>query len=154
MKIIITNSLKIFLLCLILHFLYHILKMPILRIFLPTKENIFEYIKLLFTANILFSLFKKDSNKYLKALLQGILSNTILLVFYTTIFLKTGKLLPLTLSIFLLISILISEFFNSKIKIYPKKVEYYSIFMILTIYYIFLYLTDYPLNNLIFKDFF
>lgn len=152
MKKIITNSLNIFLLCFILHFLYHILKIPVLRIFLPTKESIFEHIKLLFTANILFSLLKKDTSKYLKALIRGILSNIILLVIYTPIFLKMGEILPLTLFI-LLISILISEFFTSKIKKYPKKVEYYSIFIILTIYYILLYLTDYPPNNLIFKVF-
>jgi len=152
MKKILINTLIIFLLTSIFHFLYNILKIPILRIFLPINESIFEHIKLLFSANIIFSLFTKDKNKYLKALIRALLSCTILLIIYLPIFLNFKEILPLTLLI-LFISILLSELITSKIKKNSNNLNYLSIFLILIIYFTFLCLTDNPPQNFLFKDF-
>lgn len=152
MKKIFTNTILIFLLATIFHFLYNILRLPVLRIFLPINESIFELTKLIFTSCIFFSLFTKDENKYLKALIRGILSCIILLSIYIPLFLKLGEILPLTLLI-LFLSIFLSELITSKIKKYPNNINYLSIFFILTIYFIFICLTDNPLPNLFFQDF-
>lgn len=152
MKKIFCHSIIIFLLCFLFHYLYDIVKLPVLRIFLPTSESIFEHIKMLFTANVIFSLFTNDANKYLKALVRGFLSCSILLIIYIPLFLKVGENLPLTL-IILFTSIFISEGITLKIKKYSKTINYFSIFILLIIYFSFLCLTDQPLSNFLFQDF-
>ncbi len=152
MKKIVLNSMIIFLLCFLFHYLYNILRLPVLRIFLPIKESIFEHIKMLFTAGVAFSLFTREKNKYLKALVRGVLSCSIFLVVYLPLFLSIKEKLPLTL-IILFSSIFISEIINSKIKKYSKEMNYFSIFLILIIYFSFLCLTDNPPSHFFFQDF-
>lgn len=152
MRKIMFNSMIIFLLCFLFHYLYNILGLPVLRIFLPIKESLFEHMKMLFTAGCIFSLFTRDKNKYLKALLRGILSCSIFLLIYLPLFLNIGEKLPLTL-IILFISILISEKITSKVKKDSKKINYFSIFFLIIIYFSFLCLTDKPLSHFFFQDF-
>lgn len=152
MKKVFLNSIVIFLLCFLFHYLYDIVKLPVLRIFLPINESIFEHIKMLFTANVIFSLFTREKNKYLKALVRGVLSCSILLTIYIPLFLNIGENLSLTLTI-LFISIFISEVITSRIKKYSKEINYFSIFIILIIYFSLLCLTDKPLSNFLFQDF-
>ncbi len=156
MKKVFINSIIIFLLCFLIHYMYNFFKLPVLRIFLPTNESIFSHIKMLFTASILFSLFEKGVNKYPKALLRGIILCIILLAIYIPIYLSINENLIITL-IILFISIILTEFIISitidKKNKFSNKIKYLSITLILLIYYIFLYLTDKPLDNFIFTFF-
>jgi len=84
-KTILFSSIVIFILCSLFHFGYTFLPHFITSIFFPVNESIFEHLKMLATAEVVFSLyviFRKDKeNGFLKMLLRIILSIFILLLF-------------------------------------------------------------------------
>lgn len=151
------NSIIIFLLCCLCHFGYSAFPNFISSIFFPVNESIFEHLKMLFTAEILFSigcfLFIKDKNQYLRMLLRGYLSIFILLLLYLPIYYLFGEIMILTL-IILLITIFITEYilcFLSNKKHHPY-LNMASIFLIIITYVIFAYLTYYPIKENLFLD--
>ena len=63
MKKILKNTIIIYLICVIDHFLYTIIPNPITSIISPTNESIFQHLKMLFISSIIYSLinYKKTS---------------------------------------------------------------------------------------------
>ena len=147
-KKILINTIIIFIISSILHFIYDIFPCTITSIFTPVNESIFEHLKLIFTSSLIYSILIKDK-KYSNYYLRGIITNIILLTIYLPFRLISNEILIITL-IILFISIFISEILITKININTSKII--SILIIIFIYSIFTYLTYYPIKTFIFKD--
>lgn len=152
------RSIIIFLISTLCHFLYSTFPCFLTSIFAPVNESIFEHLKMLFTAEILFSLGsfyfeKKDKNKYLRMLLRGYLSLFILLLIYLPSYMLLGENMILTLVI-LFITIFLTEYiltFLSKKKHHPI-LNIVSVILIVLTYIIFTYLTYHPIKEQLFFD--
>lgn len=144
MKKIFLNSLFIFCIFSTFFILSKFINFHVLRIFLPinTTYSLFSIAKLTLTTNILFSILTKDR----KILLRSFILNTILSL-SLLILIQTN--LPYLVIPFLFLSIFLTEICVSKIKIKNKQ-KYFEITTILISFYLFLYFTDKPLNNIFF----
>ena len=153
MKKILINSLFIFVISSIFHFVYNIFPNNITALFFPVNESIWEHYKLLYTSAILFSYLNIDSKSYhLEALLRAVLIIVILSIFYLPIYYLYGENLVITL-IILFISILITELILSRVinKNY-RLLNIISIPIIISISILFMYLTYNPIHNDLFLD--
>lgn len=156
MKKIFLNSVFIFLLATLIHFLYSTFPSFITSILAPVNESIFEHLKLIFTAPILFTflsnIFYKEKNIFFLAFLRGILNIIILLILYLPIRFIFGEILLITL-IVLFISILLSE---TIVSFLPNKkyslLNFLSIFFIVLTYILFTYFSYHPPKNFLFYD--
>ena len=152
-KKILFNSICIFLISCIFHFVYDIFPSFITSIFFPTNESIFQHLKLIFSSAIFFTIisniFYKDKNVFLISFLRGILAIIILLIIYLPVRNIFGEILPLTLFI-LFISIFISEiiinFFIKK----DYKYNLFSIILMILSFIIFTYFTYNPIKTFLF----
>ncbi len=111
-KKLVLSTIIIFLLCSLCHFGYTIFPSFITSIFFPVNESIFEHLKMLFTAEVLFSIFtfsKKDYSFFLLMFLRGCLSVFILLMLYLPIYYLLGEVMLVTFLI-LFITILLTEY--------------------------------------------
>ena len=153
MKKILINSLFIFVISSIFHFVYNIFPNNITALFFPVNESIWEHYKLLYTSAILFSYLNMGSKSYhLEALLRAVLIIVILSIFYLPIYYLYGENLVSTL-IILFISILITELILSRVinKNY-RLLNIISIPIIISISILFMYLTYNPIHNDLFLD--
>lgn len=158
---IIINSIIIFFLAFISHFVYEYLKSDMTSIFFPVNESIWEHMKLLFTpflidALILYFYFKKSNIVYHNLLFSALFSSLFSIFFYLIIFLpiyvffKTNVIFDISL---LIITIIISQIIQYKIL--KKEVSLYpnlSLITIIVICIIFGYLTYNPPRNFVFYD--
>ncbi len=154
-KTILFSSIVIFILCSLFHFGYTFLPHFITSIFFPVNESIFEHLKMLATAEVVFSLyviFRKDKeNGFLKMLLRIILSIFILLLLYIPVYSIFGEVMIYTF-IVLFISIFLTEYILAFLKKNHPILNVMSIFLIIGIYLLFLYFTYYPLHEKLFYD--
>ena len=161
-KIKIIGVFIIFALCFPLHFLYDWFPNIISSIFLPVNESIWEHMKILFTATLLYSFIDKiilkklnvNYNNYcLQLFISAFISIPIYLIIYLPIYNFIGE--NMFVSIFLLLIVyIIMQYISYKImqKKETKIPNYiFSILIILT-YIIFIYLTYNPPQNYIFYD--
>src|SRR5574344_2331370 len=158
---IIINSIIIFLLATLSHFIYNFLESDITSIFFPVNESIWEHMKLLFTpflldVIIIYFYFKKVNIVYHNLLLGALLSSIFSIIFYLLIYLpiyisfKTNLIFDISL---LFITILLSQFLMYYML--NKKINYYciiSLTIIVIIYIIFGFLTYKPFRNFLFYD--
>lgn len=150
------NSIFIFIISYFIHFAYKIFPNPITIIFTSINESIFEHIKIIFTATIIYTLisniFKKNNNIFLLSLLKSISTITILLILYLPInnFLKETLIITL---IILFISIFLSETIINNINIKKSVIiNTISLITIIIIYSYFTYLSYHPPKNFFFLD--
>ena len=72
-KNIIINTVLIFIICSIFHFIYNLIPSFVTAIFFPVNESIWEHLKLIFTSTIFYTLisniFYKDKNTDIKELI-------------------------------------------------------------------------------------
>lgn len=157
-KKLLLSSILIFILCALCHFGYTIFPSFITSIFFPVNESIFEHLKMLFTAEVIFSasqiiLEKEDKNKYLRMFLRGILSVFILLLLYLPIYYFLGEIMILTFLI-LLTTIFLTEHILSFLSF--KKGHYLlniaSMIGVILIFLILGYLTYHPIKEKLFFD--
>ena len=155
MKKILINSIIIFIISSISHFIYNIFPNTITSIFFPVNESVWEHLKLLFTSSVIFSLinYKKIPNIFSITLIRSILLIVILLILFLPIYYLFGENIIFTL-IILFITILITEYIISKIynKKLIKSLNFISIFIIIICYINFLYLTYNPPKLDLFRD--
>ncbi len=157
LKNLIKSSVIIFALCSLCHFGYSTFPSFISSIFFPVNESIFEHLKMLFTAEVIFSLgsflFIKDNNKYIRMLLRGYLSIFILLLLYLPIYYLFGEIMIVTFLI-LFITIFATEYILGYLS--TKKHHPYlniaSVFFIIITYILFSYLTYHPIKENLFLD--
>lgn len=156
LKKIIINSILIFIVCSIFHFIYDLIPSFLTAIFFPVNESIFEHLKLIFTSCIFYTLisnlFYKDKNVFLISYLRGMFTIILLLIIYLPLRKLFGEIMIITL-ITLFISILISEIIINKI----LKKDYtvlntISAFLIIINFIIFTYLTYNPIKTFLFYD--
>lgn len=158
LKKLLFSSILIFIISSLCHFLYSTFPCFLTSIFAPVNESIFEHLKMLFTAEMIFSIGtflkeKEDRNKYLRMLLRGYLSIFILLLLYLPIYSFFGEHMIITL-IILWITVLLTEYiltFLSKKKSHPY-LNIASIFIIILTYVLFTYLTYHPIKEALFFD--
>ncbi len=153
----IKNTIIIFLLCSLLHFGYDIFPNFITSIFCPVNESIWEHLKMIFSASLIFSILEKLINNescfFIKGYLRGMFTIIILLIFYLPIYYSLGEILILTMLI-LLISILISEIIVQKLSLEKnyKTLDIIGIILILLNFILFTYLSYNPLKIDLFYD--
>lgn len=158
MKKIFINSIIIFIIASISHFIYDLLPNSITLIFFPVNESIWEHLKLVFTSGVIFSLInliisKEKNNFFYLTFSRSILLVIILLILYLPIYYLFGENLIVTL-IILFITILITEYIISKLttKKHYKTLNFISASLILVSYFIFTYLTYNPCKFDLFRD--
>lgn len=152
----------IFLLSFICHFIFDLFPNVLFSIFFPVNESIWEHMKILFTATLLYSFIDKIilkklnvnyNNYYLQLFISAFISIPIYLIIYLPIYNFIGE--NMFVSIFLLLIVyIIMQYISYKImqKKETKIPNYiFSILIILT-YIIFIYLTYNPPQNYIFYD--
>ena len=158
----IINVIGTFLLCFITHFIYEWFPNSLFSIFFPVNESIWEHMKMLFTAVLLFSfieyfLVKKYNIKYynfiFNSFLKAFLSIPIYLVIYLPIYYNFRENMIVTFSI-IVITFIIIEYISYKISNlnHINYLNLISIILIITCYIIFGYLTYNPLKNQLFLD--
>lgn len=161
-KFIFINSIIIFSLAAISHFVYEYLPNNFTAIFFPVNESIWEHMKLLYTPFIidiiiLYITFKKLNIVYhnlaLSALISSIFSIFVYLIIYLPVFVIFGN--NLIFDIILLFLVIIG---SQILQLYILKKEAsdytnFSIIMIILIYIIFGFLTYFPPRNFMFYDY-
>ena len=155
-KKIIINSILIFIVCSIFHFIYDLIPSFLTAIFFPVNESIWEHLKLIFTSCVFYTLisnlYYKDKNVFLLGYLRGMLTIIILLILYLPLRKLFGEIIYITLSV-LFISILISEIIVNKIlKKHYNTLNIISVFLIIINFIIFTYLTYNPIKDFLFYD--
>ena len=160
-KFIILNSIFIFLIATISHFIYTLFPNSFTSIFFPVNESIWEHMKLLFTPYLInlfiLNLINKNFNLVYHNLVNSYLISSLFAIFlYLSIYLPVYNLwIPnaffnITL---MFIVIIISQILLVSIKKDSRNSTIFSITSIIIIYIIFGYLTYHPIRNYIFYDF-
>lgn len=161
-KLILINTILIFLIMFISHNLYNWFENNLFAIFFPVNESIWEHMKMIYTTIILFSvveliLFKKFKIEYnnllLSAYITSITTIIIELIIFIPIYKIIGENLPITL-ITLFVSIFIGQIVNYCIqnKSYIKHSNIISIILIVITFIIMGYLTYKPPRCFLFFD--
>lgn len=158
MKKIFINSIIIFIMASIFHFVYDIFPNTITSLFFPVNESIFEHLKLIYTATLTFSVLelilnKNKNNFFIITLSRVFLTISILLIIYLPTYYLLGENLIVTL-IILFISIFLSEYLSCKLKTkkHPKNLNLLSAIILIITYIIFIYFTYNPLHYDLFLD--
>lgn len=152
----------IFLLSFICHFIFDLFPNVLFSIFFPVNESIWEHMKILFTATLLYSFIDKIilkklnvnyNNYYLQLFISAFISIPIYLIIYLPIYNFIGE--NMFVSIFLLLIVyIIMQYISYKImqKKETKIPNYIFNILIILTYIIFTYLTYNPPQNYIFYD--
>lgn len=158
----IISTIGIFLFCFLFHFIYEWLPSPITAIFFPVNESIWEHMKLLFSAVIMYGIIdyiilQKFNIKYNNFFTALFVSATAIIPIYLIMFLpvyyKIGENMVITIGIMLL-AIIISQvisYYILKAKDCDK-LNIISFILIIVSYIVFAYLTYYPIKNELFFD--
>ena len=161
LKFYIFNTICIFFLCFISHFIYEIFPNVMTSIFFPVNESIFEHMKLFYTPYLidtllLFLFFLKLPLVYHNFLLSGIVSaifsSILYLIIYLPVYFIFGNNLVFDISL-LIIVIFISQILLLKI-LKKDEIKYnnFVLILIIFIYIMFGYFTYNPLHNFLFLD--
>lgn len=153
-KIKIISCFGVFLMCTLCHFLYDWFPNTIFSIFFSVNESIFEHMKMLFSATLLYGIIEfillvkcdiKHNNYLFNLLISGLCNIAIFLIIYLPVYYVFGEIMIFTL-IWLFISICITEFisFNLLQLENIKNSNIFSLIGIIIIYIIIGYLTYYP----------
>lgn len=145
-----------------IHFLYDKIPNDFTLIFAPINESIFEHMKIIATAVLIYSFFEIIYFKYKNInvnnyILSVFTSIFIGIVFYLIIFIPIYLLIGHNM-IFTLILLFITYILITRISIYIynikdiKYLNYLSICLIIIVYIVFSYLSYYPFKNFLFYD--
>jgi len=159
-KYIFLSSIIIFMLTVIVHFTYDVLKFNVIAVLFPTNESIFQHMKMIYTSFIIFYLglnIVKRRWKYNNLLLTNLISVSSTIIFFLIIYLpfrfRFGEVMIFTF-ILLFISIMVGQMIGYS---FLKKEDYIglniiSLIIMIMFYIIFAYLTFNPIHNDIFWD--
>ena len=158
----IISTIGIFLLCFLFHFIYDWIPSYITAIFFPVNESIWEHMKLLFSAVVMYGIidyiilqkFKiKYNNFFTNLFVTGISIIPIYLLMFLPVYYKIGENMVITIGI-MLISIIISQVISYYILKASDldKLNIISLILIIMTYIVFAYLTYYPIKTELFFD--
>ena len=159
-KYILISSISIFMLTVLVHFVYDILKLDIIAIIFPTNESIFQHMKMIFTSFFIFYVilfFMKRRFQYNNIFLTNIISVLICIVFFLSIYLiirfRFGDNMIVTF-ILLFISIMLGQALSYSFlkKDKDTSLNILSLIIIVIIFMIMGYFTFNPLHNDMFWD--
>ena len=156
----ILSTIFIFLLTVIVHFGYNVLKCDLTAIFFPVNESIWEHMKMLFTSFIIYGVIEYFINKYKGLKLNNIVFNALVtsfitifvfLIMFLPFYYRFGENFVITI-IMEFISIAISQIISYFILTQKRfNLDKISIVLIIVCYIIFGYLTyNPPLNDFFF----
>jgi len=150
----------IFALCFLCHFLYDWFPNPIFSIFFPVNESIFEHMKIIMTSYLLYGIIdyfllknEKTNNFVFQLFLVPIIGIMIYLIIYAPLYKILGE--NMFISIGLLFIIVIIECIMSYYLLQKEPIKYgqiAGILGIIIVYFIFTYLTYFPIHNNLFID--
>ena len=161
-KFIILNSIFIFILASISHFIYEIWTNSFTSIFFPVNESIWEHMKLFFTPYLLNLLLlnifnKKFSLVYHNLIFSYLISSIFSIFLYLLIYLPIYNVWTpnafFNITLMIIVIIISQIFLIYLIKKDSRNSTIFPIFLIIIIYTIFGYLTYKPIRNYIFYDF-
>ena len=158
----IISTIGIFLLCFLFHFIYDWIPSYITAIFFPVNESIWEHMKLLFSAVVMYGIidyiilqkFKvKYNNFFTNLFVTGIAIIPIYLIMFLPVYYKIGENMVITIGI-MLIAIIISQVISYYILKANDldKLNIISLILIIMTYIVFAYLTYYPIKAELFFD--
>ena len=152
----------IFILSFLSHFMYKLFPNVLVSIFFPVNESIWEHMKILFTSILLYGiidyiLLKRNNIKYNNFAFGLFFSAFIAIPLYLIIYLPIRKLIGeyLIISIILLFIVyIIISYINYNIITSNDYgiINKFSVYLIIIVYFIFFYLTYYPIHNYLFYD--
>ena len=155
------NTIIIFFICLISHFIYELIPNLFTSIFFPVNESIWEHLKLFYTPYmidilILYIFFQKTNIVYHNFLLSGIVSSIFACILYLIIYLPIYFMFKDSI-IFDIVLLFIIIFISQSILLYILKkdeIKYnnFALIIIISIYITFGYLTYNPIHNFLFLD--
>lgn len=152
----------IFMLSFLCHFVFDFFPCFLTSIFFPVNESIWEHMKILFTATLLYGIIdhviltKKNisfKNFSLQLFASAFLAIPIFLIIYLPIHYLFGEFLPITLTI-MLITYIICQYISYKTLVFKDTplLNQLSIILIIIMYVVFTYLSYYPFESYIFYD--
>ena len=152
----------IFLLSFITHYGYDISPNVVTSFLFPVNESIFEHMKMIYTAYIIWSIIEyfllkrnNSTNNFKPSLFISLLFNIVFfLILFLPVYYRLGHSLPITLIIYF-ISILVSQIVSYIILKSNKKLNFLdknSSLFLLILLMILIYLTYYPPKNDLFID--
>ena len=158
----IISVIGIFLISFLVHFVYQLFPNILSSIFFPVNESIWEHMKMLFTSIILYGIIDyillKKNNIYFnnfKAQLffTAFISIPIYLIIYLPIYSLIGENLIVAILVMLVVYSIIS-YISYKMLISDdfKWLNSFSAVLIMTVYFVFTYLTYFPPHNYLFYD--
>ena len=161
-KFIWINTISIFILSFLTHFLYEWFPNSLFALFFPVNESVWEHMKMLYSTIMIYGIieyfiYKKlhySVNNFLFSLfLKGLLSIPIYLMIYLPLDKIFGHKMIIAITVLfiaILLSVIISYFIKEKEN--RPFLNLFSIFLIIMGFIIFGYLTYHPLKNNLFYD--
>jgi len=161
-KMIIINSIIIFLLCFLSHFMYEWFSTPIISIFFPVNESIWEHMKMLYTTILLYGIIEyfilkkfdiKNNNFILATFLKAISAIPIYLIIFIPLYKLFGENMFISISVMLLVIIIVNfiEFLLLRYQEIPYQ-KIIGISFIIIVYIIMGILTYNPPKQELFYD--
>lgn len=152
----------IFALSFSLHFLYDLFPNVLFSIFVPVNESIWEHMKILFTAIILYGiidyiLLKKNNIKFnnfrFQLFFTGFISIVIYLILYLPLYKIFGEVMFISISLMVVVYLVIS-YISYKLLLSDDygKINNISVYLVIVMYFVFTYLTYFPPHNYLFYD--
>lgn len=159
----IISVIGIFLLSFLSHYIYNLFPNILVSIFFPVNESIWEHMKILFTSILLYGIIDyillKKNNIYFnnfkgQLFFTSFISIPIYLIIYLPIYNLIGENLFVSIFIMLIVYGIIS-YISYKMLLSDdfKLLNSFSVILIMTMYFIFTYLTYFPIHNYLFYDF-
>lgn len=161
-KVKIWSIIGIFLISFLCHFMYDWFPNTFFSIFFPVNESIWEHMKIIFSAILIYSpieyflLKKKDidfNNFLLSNVIMGISGIVIYLIIFIPIYLMIGENMIVSISLLFITYIIVEIIGYYILNLKPIKYQgYIATFLIIITYIIFSYFTYQPIKNFLFYD--
>ena len=156
------SILGIFLISFLAHFMYDLFPNVITSFFFPVNESIWEHMKILFTAIILYGiidyiLLKKNNIKFnnfrFQLFFTGFISIVIYLILYLPLYKIFGEVMFISISLMVVVYLVIS-YISYKLLLSDDygKINDISVYLVIVMYFVFTYLTYFPPHNYLFYD--
>lgn len=161
-KMIVVNTIGIFALCFLFHFMYDWFPNPIFSIFFSVNESIWEHMKMLYTTVLVYGILEyfilrkfdvDNHNFFLTTVVKSILIIPIYLIMFLPLYNIFGENMFISISV-MLISIFLVNLIGYKM-LQTEEIQYQnwiSLILVIVVYIIMGYLTYNPPKTEIFYD--
>ena len=158
----IINTISIFILCFLFHFIYEIIPSTLTSIFFPVNESIWEHIKMVYSAIIIYGfidyiILRKNNIRFNNFFTSLFISAISIIPFFLIIYLPIYNIIGtkfiiniLVMLIVIILSQIISYYILKKNE--NKKIDFISLLLIMVSFVFFSYLTYHPPKTKLFYD--